>query len=249
MTPFYVLTTQRSGSTVLIRTLDEHPSIFCAGELFFPGEGIHHQEWQYPFFGKRLIKNRQFLNLINYPFFPYRVNSHLHNFYKNATDKNDGAVGFKLMFGQYKLAPNSFKLALSQKKCILLVRENLLDMAVSKIKAKTSKVYHLAGESDIQPNEKIFIAPVVLEKSLIKLAKKNKKINQFQAENILKIDYDELFDWKKLSYKIAVFLEVEMVELSPVLKKLTTKPLIETIENYNELKSFFSATEFSIFFK
>jgi len=49
MTRFVILTTQRSGSTVLTRTLDEHPDIFCAGEIFHEFKtNIHHAEWYFP---------------------------------------------------------------------------------------------------------------------------------------------------------------------------------------------------------
>lgn len=34
MTKFIVFTTPRTGSTLLVKSLDTHPEIFCAGEIF-----------------------------------------------------------------------------------------------------------------------------------------------------------------------------------------------------------------------
>jgi hypothetical protein len=53
---FFILTAPRSGSTVLTRTLDQHPEIFCAGELFHPGDDIYHPEWHFRFWGTKKKK-------------------------------------------------------------------------------------------------------------------------------------------------------------------------------------------------
>lgn len=249
MVNFYVLTTQRSGSTVLIRTLDEHPSVFCAGEIFFPGNNIHQSKWQYRFLGKKIIKSNFLLNIINISLLSFRITSHLQSFYQNAAENNEGAIGYKMMLGQYKFAPKTFKKSLSNKKCIILVRENLLKLAVSKIKAKTTKVYHLTDKTEISEQQKLYISPQNLEKTLEKLKRQNQEIEKLKGDNVLKVEYEELFDWNKLSHKIADFLEVEEIALSPVLKKINTKPMEEIIANYDALKIHFSTTEFSVFFK
>ena len=63
---FFILTAPRSGSTVLTRTLDQHPEIFCAGELFHPGDDIYHPEWHFRFWGTKKKKgmSRKFFDVL-----------------------------------------------------------------------------------------------------------------------------------------------------------------------------------------
>ena len=49
MTKFVIFTTPRTGSTLLIKSLDNHPEVLCAGEVFFFKGAIYHNEWRYPF--------------------------------------------------------------------------------------------------------------------------------------------------------------------------------------------------------
>jgi len=35
MEKFAIFTLPRTGSTLMVKTLDSHPQIFCAGEIFF----------------------------------------------------------------------------------------------------------------------------------------------------------------------------------------------------------------------
>ena len=229
--------------------MDEHPSIFCAGEIFYPGINTHHPNWQFRFLGRKIIKNKLLLNVLNVPLMPFRIVSHLDKFYKNAAENNESAVGFKLMRGHYNLAPKTFKKYLSDKKCIMLIRRNLLHLAVSRIMARSTNSYHITDNSEKPKNIEIYISPKKLEHLFTKLARQNEEIENLKGENTLFIEYEELFDWNKLSTKIAAFLEVERIKLSPVLKEINTKPMEETIKNYQELQTYFSKTEFAIFFK
>lgn len=251
MIPFYVFTTQRSGSTVLIRTLDQHPDIFCAGELFFPGEGIHHQQYQYPFLGKRFITNNRLLTIINKPLLRFRINSFIENFYKCADIESANAGGFKLMLGQYNLSPLSFQKALEDKKCILLIRKNLLKMAISKIQATDSKVYHVSSiENESEElsvkteKKKLQLAPAMLYKILQKLDNDNSQLLKI-ASNALKIEYEEFSNWANVMDKITHHLKVKQINLSPVLKKIGDNSLENTIENFDEVRNYLSSSRFS----
>src|SRR3982751_3669000 len=104
MTKFVILTTQRSGSTVLTRTLDKHPEIFCAGEIFLEAKaGVHHPEWHFSpwrIVGKKQSKLNKAINYIN-----LKLNAikHIKAFYADAQGIN--AKGFKLMYSHTKSAP------------------------------------------------------------------------------------------------------------------------------------------------
>ena len=90
MINFIIFTTQRSGSTVLARTLDKHPEISCAGELFQASKEIHHPEWHFASSGFN-SKNHtvQRLNkIINYPNIRFRSMPHIKKFFAaNDTDR------------------------------------------------------------------------------------------------------------------------------------------------------------------
>ena len=49
MKEFVVLSGQRSGSTLVIRSLDTSPDIYCAGEILHPlkKSRIHHIDWKH----------------------------------------------------------------------------------------------------------------------------------------------------------------------------------------------------------
>src|SRR3982750_2120913 len=124
MTKFVVFTTPRTGSTMLIKTLDLHPEIFCAGELFFFKGDIYHKEaryrfWKFPVEGK--------LNyIINYVKLFFTLTNFLNRFYKT-NDTSIKAKGFKLMLFQTVYTPGIFRyLKRHDVKVIVLVRKNIL---------------------------------------------------------------------------------------------------------------------------
>src|SRR5689334_5244819 len=162
MTNFIIFTTQRSGSTVLTRTLDEHPEIFCAGELFQTSREIHHPEWHFNTWGLN-SKNHavQRLNkIINYPNLRFRSIPHVKNFFE-ANKKGEKARGFKLMFTQIKTNPRLLKyLKQTNTKAIVLVRNNVFKTTLSRYRKAENRMAHLteANGASIQfyvPGEKL----------------------------------------------------------------------------------------------
>src|SRR5689334_11271874 len=104
MTRFVVFTTPRTGSSLLITTLDTHPEIFCAGELFFLKGDIYHTEHKYPFW--KFPINNKINYVINYPKLLLTLNKFLNEFY-GTDDRTDNikAKGFKLMHFQTYYTP------------------------------------------------------------------------------------------------------------------------------------------------
>jgi LPS sulfotransferase NodH len=107
---FFILTAPRSGSTVLVQTLDKHPQIFCAGELFHQSDKIYHPEWHYPFWG--IKKKKGFSRLIfsgaNYIKGYFSGVAHIKKFYTSRDEKD--VRGFKLMIHQVKDFPNRLEI-------------------------------------------------------------------------------------------------------------------------------------------
>ena len=80
MTKFVIFTTPRTGSTLLIKSLDAHPEILCAGELFFFKGAIYHTEYKYSFWRLPFIGNK--LNYVfNYPKLLLTLPGFLNNFF------------------------------------------------------------------------------------------------------------------------------------------------------------------------
>src|SRR3954464_11657072 len=105
MTKFVILTTQRSGSTVLTRTLDEHPEIFCAGEIFLETKkGMHHPEWHFPTWSIVDKKQSKLNKVINYVNLKLNAIKHIKAFYADAPECLR-AKGFKLMYSHIKSTP------------------------------------------------------------------------------------------------------------------------------------------------
>src|SRR5436190_22682658 len=102
---FIILTAPRSGSTVLTRTLDQHPQIFCAGELFHPSDKIYHPEWHFPFIGRKKKKgfSRKIFAVTNYIKGYFSAVKHIKKFYSDRDEKE--IRGFKLMIGHTKDFP------------------------------------------------------------------------------------------------------------------------------------------------
>jgi len=144
---FFILTAPRSGSTVLTRTLDQHPEIFCAGELFHPGDEIYHAEWHFPFWGTKKKKgiSRKFFSITNYVNgYLFAVN-HIKRFYA-AREQNKKIRGFKLMIAHVKDFPTVWNyMRQNNFKVIILTRRNTFREALSSFRARQTGVFHGAG--------------------------------------------------------------------------------------------------------
>ena len=137
--PFVLVASQRTGSTLLVRSLDSSPRIFCAGELFHAGPGIHHPEYQFPY---RLCGSRWLARARDQLAPASRVASHLRAFYARAS-AGVAAVGFKLMVSQATSHPHVLPYLCSQNAIrLFLCRQDHFATALSYYKARASGVFH-----------------------------------------------------------------------------------------------------------
>jgi len=248
MTKFIIFTTQRSGSTVLTKTLDEHPQVFAAGELFHTNEKIHHPEWHFPFInylgkGKArglLMKMNKALNHLS---IKRRIAKHLNAFF-TANSKDEAARGFKLMLSQVKTTPYIWQQTKQHDaKIIVLLRKNIFETALSKYRGRTTKLYH---SDDNIGKQKIQIPVVEFTDWLGMLDGFNNRILELtEGLNRIVIYYEDFGNWQQIMDNVFGFLNVDKMELPPVLKKVGASDWRQDVENYKELEQAVQQTNYA----
>lgn len=232
MTKFVIFTTPRTGSTLLIKSLDSHPEVFCGGELFFFKGAIYHNEWRYPFL--RLPIGSKLNYLINYPKIFLSLKDFLNKFF-SASEKGEKARGFKLMHFQTFYTPGIFAyLKSNDVKVIVLIRKNILRNTLSDLRARATKVYHNEkGAADNIPKFKV---------NLEELGKKMRQIEGFNTQleraseglNRKIVYYEDFENWETTMSGILQFIQVADIPVKAVSQKLNPEKLEDMIENYTE---------------
>lgn len=247
MTKFIIFTTQRSGSTVLTRTLDGHPEIFCAGELLQTSNDIHHPEWHFKSWGVDSNSHtvQKFNKIINYPNLKFRVIPHIKKFY-NANIKGEKARGFKLMFTHIKTAPNLWQyLKQNDTKMIVLVRNNVFKTTLSRYRKAENRVAHTSSGATA-PTIKFHVPGERLIKQMRDLERVNKSlVNNTEGMNRLVIHYEDFENWNELMSKVQSFLSVTPVTMKPVLQKVGAGKWQDEVENFSEIEQLLQQNNFT----
>lgn len=246
MTKFVILTTQRSGSTVLARTLDKHPKVFCAGEIFLESKkNLHHPEWHFRNWKLLSGKQSKINKLINYPNLRMNAVPHLKKFYADVK-KGTEARGFKLMYSHIKSAPFIWNYIVENDvKPIVLIRENVFKMALSRYRMSKTGIAHSSEQLEAMkikiPAQKIF-------EQAMHLQQVNEKLLQAAANTKgLVIHYEDFENWNELFNKICTFINVPFAETAPVLEKVSTNNWRDLVENYAEIENAFENTNLAHF--
>lgn len=249
MERFIIFTTQRSGSTVLTRTLDEHPEIFCAGEVFHEINDIHHAEWHFPSWSlsEKNKTLRKFDKVINYPNQRLRAIPHIKKFFA-ANAKGEKARGFKLMVSHMRTMPFLWNyLKEEDVKVIVLIRKNIFKTALSRLRKDQTRTPHLSGTQTI--SDSIRIAPQKLLKQLNYLENVNKQLLEYsEGMSRIVIYYEDFTDWNNMLNKVFDFLQVSPVTLQPVLNKLSNKDWREEVTNYAEIETLMKEHNYTQYF-
>jgi LPS sulfotransferase NodH len=234
---FFIFTAPRSGSTVLTRTLDKHPQIFCAGELFHPSENIYHPEWHFPFIGKKKKKgiSRKLFAVTNYIKGYFSGVDHIKKFYSNRNNKD--IRGFKLMMGHTKDFPTVWKyLSTNNFKIIVLIRNNTFREALSSFRARKIGVFHSKEELELA-EKKVIINAALLKKRVDELeAIKTNILNISENANRIVIMYEDFKHWQQMLDKVFDFLSVDKIEIEPELRKTSAANWRDGVENYQEVE-------------
>ena len=229
---FVIISQYRSGSTMLCRTLNEHPELKVGEEI------LHKDHEKMVDWRKQIINEKQNANFLN------------KNFIKSAFQRING---FKIMLTQIEKNSEILEYLKSIKdlKIMLLYRINFLKAFVSLKVALHTNIWQKENSME----KEIFINPININpKEMLENFEKTEKEIQFYKkffknhENI-EIKYENLIgDWENEFAKIQKFLNVQELCISPQLKKLNHNYKI-FIKNYNELKDFFIKTKYKKFFE
>jgi len=239
---FFIFTAPRSGSTVLTQTLDKHPQIFCAGELFHPSDKIYHSEWHFPFIGKKKKKgfSRKIFSVVNYIKGYFSGVTHLKKFYSTRDEKN--IRGFKLMIGHTKDFPTVWKYLQSQNlKVIVLIRQNTFREALSSFRARKIGVFH-SQEGLAIAEKKVGVDAALLKKRVDELeVLKSNILKLSEGTDRIIITYEDFENWQLMLNKLFDFLDVEKIDMQPELRKTSAANWRAGVENYKEVEKMMEA--------
>jgi LPS sulfotransferase NodH len=260
---FCIITTQRSGSTWLQELLNCHPQINIFGELFLWGKNRsewmkkslpeiyynHHTtsksetdiqlERSMPKYKDFKIKHKLKLR-------PWSIWQYLELLENN--DRYPYAVGFKIMYNQLLPRPEILiKMAAKNYKLIHLVRQNHLDVFISKSSMKQHGLVHL--KDDIDPKKVTLDITSLLQKlkfrdGMISTARQALKLVPCP---LLEITYESLYSSRDdILDSIVKFLDIQdmNIDYTSNLRKINKGLYHEKIENYEEVKEALLKTKF-----
>jgi len=234
MTKFVVFTTPRTGSSLLVKTLDSHPEIFCAGELFFLKGNIYHNETRYQFW--KFPVGSKLNYIINCVKLFFTLTDFLNKFYKtdHASIK---AKGFKLMLFQTFYIPGIFRyLKKHDVKVIVLIRKNTFREALSSFRARKIGVFHSADDASLA-EQKINVNAALLKKRVEQLEAINENILRLsEGKDRIIITYEEFGNWQQMLDKVFDFLNIEQLEMQPELRKISAENWRNGVENYQQVE-------------
>jgi hypothetical protein len=250
MTKFVIFTLPRTGSTLLSKSLNKHPEIFCDDEIFHFSFRNYFSPNQFRFLKIRFLP-KKFNYIINYPFTYLRLNNFLKKYFTNKRGENFKARGFKLMHYQTLYMPGLIKyLKQNDVKIILLVRENIFRNALSDMRARKTGVYHHKGENEkaVSGMPKLNVDITTLKNKMNHITSQNKKLERIiQDMQYIKILYEDFADWNNTMNKIFDFLEVPRTDVSAGAKKLNPDKAEDMINNFSEVKTWLEENDYGVF--
>jgi LPS sulfotransferase NodH len=204
-TKFVVFTTNRSGSTWLMSTLNSLPQVTAQGELFLPRPRVKERRWDSDFAIPRFVETK----VEGLAFRPFSVFSYLDELYHTP-----GSVGFKLMYEQLGTYPEILLYLIRHRiRVVHLVRQNHLDVILSyAVKARLGQAHLLSGQS---APEELRVA-LDTEKLLPQMERLRKK------QNLARV----LLRWCRLPHVEVAYEDLlrDQAEMNPVLEFLSIRP-------------------------
>ena len=250
MTKFVIFTLPRTGSTLLSKSLNKHPEIFCDDEIFHFSFRNYFSPNQFRFLKIRFLPKK--INyIINYPFTYLRLNSFLNKYFTNKRGENFKARGFKVMYYQTFYMPGLIDyLKKNNIKIILLLRENIFRNALSDMRARKTGIYHHRKENEkaVSGLPKLNVDITVLKNKMNHITHQNKKLERIVKDmNYIKIWYEDFADWNNTMNKIFDFLNVSQQDVSAGAKKLNPDKAEDMITNFNEVKNWLQQNNYNEF--
>lgn len=227
-----MLTKSRTGSNFLVNSLQSHPNIKVFGELFRGG-----------------VDDAVKTSILN------SVEDYFQDHIFNRYGREIKAVGFKIFY-KHPVYDHTGKvwqylLSMEDLKVIHLRRENILKALVSMKIAKKTDIWKESNESKDIISKRIELTVDECRDYFNQTRKWEEGANEkFAGNSMLELTYEELTsDYQEKMRSIQEFLGVEPIELQPKTAKQNPETLSELIVNYEELKRYFSGTEWEVFFQ
>jgi LPS sulfotransferase NodH len=229
---FAIVGAQRSGSTWIQSSLNSHPQIACAPEIFHPK---YDREHSYYVRSMNLSKFNQILN----------KKSIVYELLDSMYHGQSYAQGFKFMYSQARLIPYKFPMVMKYFKqkdirIIHVVRENSLRICISREMAKSTGLYHTTYNFNDKNVRPIKVSVQTILKNINKI-EKQKRLWRNRLSNYVSIEliYEHFVNDKLEQTKHMLnFLEVDSeITLSSALKKVISVPITQAVKNYSELES------------
>lgn len=250
MTKFVILTLPRTGSTLLSKSLNRHPEIFCDDEIFHFSFRDYFSVNQFRFLKIRFLPKK--INyIINYPVTFFRLKNFLEKYFTNKPNENFKARGFKLMHYQTLYTPGLIDyLKKNDIKIILLLRENIFRNALSDMRARATGVYHNQNENEevISGLPKLKVDTTALKDKMDHIVAQNKKLEQIvKGMHYIKIRYEDFADWNNTMNRVFDFLNVSHYDVSAGAKKLNPDNAEDMIANFSEVKDWLQQNNYAEF--
>jgi LPS sulfotransferase NodH len=238
--PFVILTSPRTGSTLLVHMLDSHPEVAAGGEFFnvdLVGRGVI--DWPDP-----ALRNDPELHALR----AADPVAFLGRMRDEAARRGVRAAGFKLIYEQaLETAPRGvieYLVADRSIRVIHLRRRNVLRQYLSlKVAARTGEWHRKVGEKGGRPER----GPLRLDFDEMvwffrRVHNRWQTFERHFAEHaLIHVDYEDLAaEPLETTNRIQDFLGLERRELSITHRKTGAESLQAAIENYDELKSVFA---------
>jgi hypothetical protein len=250
MTKFIIFTLPRTGSTLLSKSLNKHPEIFCDDEIFHFSFRDYFSPNQFRFI-KIPFLPKKINYLINYPFILVRLPGFLNKYFTNKKGEKFKARGFKLMYYQTFYTPGLIKyLKKNDIKVILLLRENIFRNALSDLRARSTGIYHNQEDNEEERAvlSKLNVDTNVLKARMDNIVHQNKKLEDIVSDmDYIKIRYEDFTDWDGTMNKISDFLHVSRQPVKAGAKKLNPDVLSDMIQNYGEVESWLKQNNYAEF--
>ena len=261
MQEYVLLGMPRTGSTLLLTGLGKNPDILTFGELFHQ---VEHE--------RRVVHPVQ-RDGVSYPFDPQQHDAieFLKEHVYNPALWSHVAVGFKL-FAEKVEGPGTERLFARMKdsfpklKTLQIIRENYLAVLTSREIAKVTNewvVYNKTSETssitsaaeklsrDQRERPTVEIAPDMAQRYFENMERVDRFFSDFfGGPRHLVVYYDDLArEFALQMQNVFEFLGVQSMHVEPAIKKQSSRPLSESISNFEQLRDVFRSTRFEKFFE
>ncbi len=234
-TRFVILTQARTGSNMLVSTLNSHSMIQCFGEILNPASLFGYENWRRQTLFRRLAD--KFLR-------DYNANEYICRLQSKtlAANPNIRAFGYKVIYpGQFDRWPGFRCLWRTQDKIIALTRQNLLRKYISSVIANTEGVWSTNKSRNHKINIRIDLSD--FWNCVPRIEAIYKIIDTITMEfRGIRVTYEDLTSERRSDClrTILGYLGVNENEASALMPKTARQnpqPLEQLISNFTEIQS------------